>query len=88
MRAMPTAPLLAVEVASPSTRLVDRNIKLPRFERAGCPSFWILDPLEPSLTAWELQSGSYVEVAHVVADESWTATAPFPVTLTPSTLLD
>jgi len=30
-------PLLAIEVASSSTRIVDRNLKLPRFERAGCP---------------------------------------------------
>lgn len=81
-------PLLAVEVLSPSTRLVDRNLKLPRFERAGCASFWILDPDTPSLTAWELQDGAYVEVAHVVGDESWTATLPFPVTITPSRLVD
>lgn len=80
-------PLLAIEVASPSTRLVDRNLKLPRFERAGCASFWILDPANPSLTAWELRDGHYVEVAHVSGDQSWSATLPFPVTITPADLL-
>lgn len=80
-------PLLVVEVDSPSTHLVDRNMKLPRLERAGCPSFWILDPEVPSLTAWDLVDGSYVEVAHVEGDQSWTATQPFVVTITPSALL-
>ena len=80
-------PLLAVEVASPSTRLVDRKLKLPRFERAGCPSFWIVDPVEPSLTAWELHEGHYVEAAHVIGEQSWSATLPFPVTVSPGQLL-
>lgn len=80
-------PMLAVEVASPSTRMVDRNLKLPRFERAGCASFWILDPVSPSLTAWELRGGRYVEVAHVTGEQSWSATLPFPVTISPAHLL-
>ncbi|HPZ51197.1 Uma2 family endonuclease [Ornithinibacter sp.] len=80
-------PLLAIEVASPSTRMVDRNLKLPRFERAGCPSFWIVDPLQPSLTAWDLREGHYVEVAHVVGEQSWSATLPFPVTIRPAELI-
>lgn len=80
-------PLLAIEVASPSTRMVDRNLKLPRFERAGCPSFWIVDPLQPSLTAWELRDGHYVEVAYVTGDQSWSASLPFPVTICPAELI-
>ena len=81
-------PLLAVEILSPSSRMVDRNLKLPRFERAGCPSFWLLDPQTPSLTAWDLDAGGrYVEVAHVPGDSSWTAALPFPVTITPADLL-
>jgi Uma2 family endonuclease len=80
-------PLLAIEVASSSTRIVDRNLKLPRFERAGCPSFWIVDPIDPSLTAWELRDGHYVEVAHVVGAQSWSATLPFPVTIRPAELI-
>ena len=87
-RDLAVPPVLVVEVLSPSTRLVDRNMKLPRFERAGCQSFWLLDPDVPSLTAWELAAdGQYVEVAHVVGDETWTATLPFPVTIRPADLL-
>lgn len=80
-------PLLAIEILSSSTRLVDRNMKLPRFERAGCPSFWLVDPDEPSLTAYDLVDGRYEQVAHVVGDQSWTATHPYAVTLTPAALL-
>lgn len=85
---LPGAPLLAVEILSPSTRLVDRNLKKARFEQAGCPSFWIVDPLEPRLIAWELVDGAYAEVADVSGDESWTAAVPYAVTITPSALVD
>lgn len=86
-RGLTGPPHLAVEITSPSTRLIDRNLKFARLEAAGCPSFWILDPDVPSLTAWDLVDGSYVEVAHVEGDQSWRATQPFAVTITPSALL-
>lgn len=81
-------PLLAVEVASPSTGLIDRNLKFASFEAAGVHSYWIIDPAGPSLTAWELCGDAYVQVAHVTGDESWTAALPFPVTIVPARLLD
>ncbi len=85
---LPGAPLLAVEILSPSTRLVDRNVKKARFEEAGCASFWLVDPLEPRLTVWQLDDGRYREVADVAGDQTWTASAPFGVTITPSDLVD
>ena len=85
---LPGPPLLAVEILSPSTRLVDLNVKKARFEQAGCPSFWALDPLEPRLLAWELTDATYRQVADVSAVESWTASTPFPVTITPGALVD
>jgi len=84
---LPVPPLLAVEVLSPSTRVVDLNLKKGRYERAGIPSYWVVDPHDLQLTAYELVDGAYVEVATVAADESWTATHPFEVTITPGTLL-
>lgn len=86
-RDLPTAPMLAIEILSPSTALIDLNLKKARFEVAGCPSYWVLDPLKPSLIAWELQDGLYVHVADVEDDETWTATLPFPVEITPNTLI-
>ena len=87
-RDLPVAPLLAVEGASPSTRLFDLNLKQKRYEVAGCPSYWVVGPELPSLTAWQLVDGRYVQIASVTADESFAATEPFPVTIVPSALLD
>ena len=87
---LPVAPLLAVEVLSPSTRLKDRNLKKAFYERIGVASYWILDPAEPgALTAFELDdAGQYVQIAHVVGDEEFRAVRPFPVTVVPARLLD
>ena len=87
-RDLPTAPLLAVEVLSPSTRLVDMELKSARYEAAGCPSYWVVDPDVPSLTAWDLVEGAYVEVAAVVGAETFEPRLPFPVSVTPSTLVE
>lgn len=86
-RELPVAPLLCIEVLSPSTRRVDLTLKRSRYEAAGCPTYWVVDPDEPSLTAWELTDGAYVEVAHVVGDEEYAAAAPYDVTVSPARLL-
>jgi Uma2 family endonuclease len=87
---LPVGPLLAVEVLSRSTRLVDLNLKKAHYERIGVASYWILDPTEPgALTVFELDDqGRYQEVAHVEGDEEFAATRPFPVTIVPARLLD
>ena len=87
-RDLPVAPLLAVEVLSPSTRRVDLTLKRSRYEAAGCPSYWAIDPDEPSLTAWRLEDGEYVEDAHVDRNEEYAATRPYAVTITAARLLD
>jgi Uma2 family endonuclease len=86
-RDLPTAPLLAVEILSPSTRRVDLTLKRSRFEAAGCPSYWVVDPDEPSVTVWQLQGDAYVEVAHVVDEEPVDLRAPYPVTFVPAELV-
>ncbi|MBA2551121.1 MAG: Uma2 family endonuclease [Nocardioidaceae bacterium] len=86
-RDLPTAPLLAAEVLSPSTRRIDLTLKRSRFEEAGCRSYWVVDPEEPSLTAWQLVHGTYVRVADVSGDEEFAATEPYEVLVVPSTLL-
>lgn len=82
------APLLAVEVASPSTRIVDLGRKKELLAEAGGPSYWTIEPDGPELTAWRLVDGAYVVEARVGAEETWTAERPFPVTVTPRDLLD
>jgi Uma2 family endonuclease len=84
------APLLAVEVLSPSTRLYDLNIKRSAYEKMGVQSCWIVDPTgSGALTVFELDDeGRYRQVAHVEGDDRFAATRPFPVTIVPARLLD
>ncbi len=87
-RGLSGAPLLAVEVLSPSTRAYDLGPKKDLLAAAGCPSYWTIDPAGPRLTVWSLDGDRYVRTADVAAQETWTATAPFAVTITPHDLLD
>jgi Uma2 family endonuclease len=86
-RDLPAVPLLAVEVLSPSSRRIDLLLKHSRLEAAGCPTYWVVDPDEPSLTAWELSDAKYVPVATVTGTQPYAATTPFPVTITPADLV-
>jgi Uma2 family endonuclease len=86
-RDLPVAPLLAVEVLSPSTRLFDLNLKRARYELAGCASYWVVDPDVPSVAAWQLVNGGYVEAANARGGEEFAVTEPFPVTLVPTSLV-
>lgn len=84
---LPVAPVLAVEVLSPSTRLIDLNLKRSRLERAGCRSYWVVDPEVPSLTAWDLVEGAYVEVGRVEGGEVFEPALPYPVRVVPGALV-
>lgn len=79
-------PLLVVEVASLSTRMVDRGTKRLAFQAAGVPAYWLVEPDEPSLTVLRLRDGAYVEEARVTGEEAYRATEPFDVTVVPSRL--
>ena len=87
-RNLPVPPLLAVEVLSPSTRRIDLVLKRDAYASAGVPSYWLVDPEVPNVTALRLEDGVYVEEASVSGDEPFTASSPFPVTVVPAGLLD
>jgi Uma2 family endonuclease len=82
-------PALAVEVASPRTRLYDRNRKKDVYEQFGIPAYWIVEPDrdKPELIVFELREGRYQEMARAGGDEAFRAVLPFPVTVTPSELV-
>ena len=84
-----TPPELVIEVASPRTRLYDRNRKKDIYQGFGIPSYWIAEPDmdHPELIVFELRSGAYEQTAHVTGDEEYRAEIPFPVTITPSQLV-
>lgn len=91
-RDLPAAPALAVEVLSPSTRQIDLHVKWERFERAGTPAYWIVDPVarpaEARLIAWELgPDKKYRQVADVSGDGRYDAEVPYPVSVVPADLV-
>ena len=81
------APLLAVEVLSPSTRRVDLLLKRDRLQEAGCLSYWLVDPLEPSILVLELEDGRYVERGRAVDEDRLEVALPYPVAIVPADLL-
>jgi len=82
------APLLAVEALSPSTRRYDLREKKDRLARAECLHYWIVDPDEPSIVAWELVEGEYVEVGRAVGEEALVLERPFKISVTPQRLAE
>jgi Uma2 family endonuclease len=85
---LPVAPLLTVEVLSPSSVINDLNNKKAAYERLGVPSYWVIDPQQPSLTVFELGAdGRYRQAAEVKGDDAFEAARPFPVRMVPTELL-
>jgi Uma2 family endonuclease len=85
-------PLLVVEVLSDSTQMYDRHTKRHVFERAGTPSFWLVEPsarpADAKLEAWQLgESGEYVHAAEVVGEELYETVTPYPVAVRPADLV-
>ena len=80
--------LLAVEVLSPSTRSVDLLLKRGIYAESSVAAYWVVDPLEPSIQAWTLADGEWVDAGRAVGDEELAVAVPFPVTVQPSRLLD
>lgn len=87
-RRLERAPLLVVEVLSPSTRSIDLVLKRHAFAAAGASWYWVVDPLEPSVTALRLDGDRYIEAAVAVDREALVMDEPFPVTVVPASLLD
>ena len=85
---LPVAPVLAVEVFSPSSVLSDLNYKKAAYQRFGVQNYWVIDPEEPSLTVFELdEMGIYCKIAQVSGTEVFEAQQPFPVRIVPAELL-
>lgn len=85
---LPVAPVPAVEVASPSTSLSDRDLERAHDGRLGVPSYWLLGPADPgTIEVLELDgSGYYRPVASAQGDQEITVSRPFPVAVSPALL--
>ncbi len=84
---LPGPPTLAVEVLSPSGVINDLNNKKAAYERMGVPSYWVVDPQQPSIIVFELVDGKYDQVAEVKDGDTLEVSRPFPVRVTPKQLL-
>ena len=86
-RDLPVAPLLAVEILSPSTRLLDLNVKKDRLQHAGTRHYWVVDPDEPSITTGTLTEGAYQPTGHATGHETLHISEPVAIDLTPADLI-
>ena len=82
------AGLLAVEVLSPSTRSVDLMLKRGVYAESGVGAYWVVDPLEPSVQAWRLVEGDWVDVGAATGSDVLPLEHPFPIQIVPADLLD
>ena len=53
------APDWIAEVLSPSTARHDQTVKLSAYERAGVREVWLIDPVDRTLTIYQLEAGYY-----------------------------
>lgn len=63
------APTLIVEVISPSSIRLDRQIKFDAYERAGVAEYWLADPRTRSVEVYTLENGEYALLGQFAADE-------------------
>jgi len=80
------APALVVEILEPTTAINDLNNKKAAYERMGVRSYWLLDPVRPSLLVYEL-ADHYRNVAEVCAEEEFETSTPFPLRVVLTELL-
>jgi len=70
---------LVAEVVSPSSARTDRQAKRLRYQRAGVPHYWIVDPEQQQVEAWHPDSA---------AGEVWRGRLVWPVPSEASLVID
>jgi hypothetical protein len=79
--------VLAVEVLSASTRPKEAMLKRSKYQDAGVPSYWMVDPERPWTEALTLVDGEYRRTGRAAAGDPLELPEPFPVTLLPAALV-
>lgn len=83
-----TAPLLAVEILSPTSAERDLVAKRREYARAGCGHYWIVNLGVPEIVALRRDdAGDYVEVGRLIGGTTGTLREPVELTLDPRQLL-
>jgi len=60
-RGVETAPVLVVEVSTPSSRSIDMVQKPARYRDFGVPEYWVADPVEQVIWKWNYRVSSTPE---------------------------
>lgn len=76
-KAMQGPPDLCVEVISPTSGNIDRQVKFKLYESAGVANYWIIDPEPRTFEAYALIDSRYQRVATAGAEDHVSA-PPFP----------
>lgn len=58
-RAIEGPPTLVIEILSPSTSRTDRQTKAQLYAKHGVPHYWLFDPDQQKVEAYELAGGEY-----------------------------
>lgn len=76
-------PVLAVEVISRSSRLIDQKLKPAKLADAGCPNYWLVDPNVPDMRCFSLSESdaAYAERVHLIGDKVTELYEPYRVAL-------
>lgn len=71
-RGVEGVPTLVVEILSPTTHRTDREAKAQLYAKYGIPHYWLLDPDEQVLQAYELSGDHYNLVIKAQNDDVFT----------------
>jgi Uma2 family endonuclease len=79
--------VLAVEIVSPGSRIMDRLTKPAVYAAAGIASFWRVELDDgPVIVAYRLEQGRYVETGAARPGERLVVNEPFAVSIDPADL--
>ncbi len=80
-----SAPLLVIEVISPSTKTVDYRAKRTEYAARNIPEYWIIDPLESKVSVL-INSDGWYDVTEFYSDELIISPAFPELKLTPKAI--
>ena len=71
-RGIEGAPLLVVEVLSPTTTAYDRTTKAQRYATLGVPHFWIVDPEGRTIECFKSEGTTYLNIVSFGSEDALT----------------
>lgn len=83
-------PELVIEIASPSSRRIDRLLKFDRYAEGGIGQYWLVEPAgtgrAPSVQVFDLVDGEYRLTGQATGGEPLRVSGPLALTIVPEEL--